>query len=376
LDRTFSRSDEIRALLVGTTGGGGEEMFLSDLAADPPGGVEYTLVKAHHESAPGARSQRFAEIAFNQTVHRFLRPLPGLKAYRVDDRFDLVHVHNHPLRLQTARPIPVVLSLGGSGYSDYLVNYLDWTEDRANAVFRRGRRAYRVLGISSEAGPWHRLAGISVFSRYARDRLATYGVPGDLIDVIPPGFPLLPAIDRRGRSGPFTFLFAGRDPHRKGADLVIDAIRRLRRDGVKVQGLLMGDESFSELRGEPGFDYFGVGSRELLLSELYPRADALAMPSRAEGYGFTVVEAMSFGLPVVTTQVSALPEIVGNAGAGVLVPPGDGEAVYEAMGTLARDRPAAVEMGKIGRARFEELFTRERFLKGVGAWYDRVLAGS
>jgi glycosyltransferase involved in cell wall biosynthesis len=137
----------------------------------------------------------------------------------------------------------------------------------------------------------------------------------------------------------------------------------------------MGDESFSELRGEPGFDYFGVGSRELLLSELYPRADALAMPSRAEGYGFTVVEAMSFGLPVVTTQVSALPEIVGDDGAGVLVPPGDGEAVYEAMGTLARDRPAAVAMGRIGRARFEELFTRERFLEGVGAWYDRVLAG-
>jgi hypothetical protein len=69
----------ISALLVGTKGGGGEEMFVSDLAGDPPSGVEYTLVKEHHESAPWARSERLIEVGFNRSIHPVLRPLLGLK---------------------------------------------------------------------------------------------------------------------------------------------------------------------------------------------------------------------------------------------------------------------------------------------------------
>jgi glycosyltransferase involved in cell wall biosynthesis len=366
---------ELRCLLIGLHGGGGEEIFIRDLVADPPERVRYSLAIAPHESVSGARSRRLTEIAFNRVVHPSLWPLPGLRAYTVDTPFDLVHVHVHPHRLRLRRDIPVVMSVSNS-YFHYIQDYLHWETARVEALYARARRVYRSLRITDEMVAWERLAGISVFSRFAKEALAARGVPRDLVTVIPPGFPSPAMSAEVGEREEFTFLFAGRHPSRKGADLVIDAIRRLRRSGARVKGVLVGDPWFVELEGEPGFDVQESATRRQLMEELYPRADAFVMPSRAEGYGFTLVEAMSFGLPVISSTYGSIPEVVEHEVTGLLVPPGDGDAVFEAMRTLAADRPAAREMGLAGRRRFERDFTRARFLGDMRAWYEAVRARS
>jgi glycosyltransferase involved in cell wall biosynthesis len=138
--------------------------------------------------------------------------------------------------------------------------------------------------------------------------------------------------------------------------------------------VLAGDESFLELRGEPGFEVHGPVSRQFLTEKLYPAADAFAMPSRAEGYGFTLVEAMSHGLPVISSTYGSIPEVVEHGVTGLLTPVGDADALVDAMSTLATDRAAARAMGGAGRSRFEAEFTRERFLDRTRAWYDRARA--
>jgi glycosyltransferase involved in cell wall biosynthesis len=366
---------ELQCLLIGMHGGGGEEVFIRDLVADPPEGVRYSLAISPHESVPGARSRRLTEIAFNRVVHPSLWPLPGLRAYDVGPTFDLVHVHVHPHHLRLSRSVPVVMSVSNS-YFHYIQDYLHWETTRVEALYTRARRVYRGLGITNEMVAWERLAGISVFSEFAKNVLVARGVKRDLVTVIPPGFPTPGVCAEIGQGEDFTFLYAGRHPRRKGADLVVDGIRRLRRSGARVRAILVGDPSFLELAGEPGFQVQAKATRRQLCDDLYPQADAFAMPSRAEGYGFTLVEAMSFGLPVISTTYGSIPEVIDHGVTGLLVAPDNGEAVFEAMRALATDPAAARAMGRAGRLRFERDFTRARFLGEMRVWYDSVLARS
>ena len=265
------------------------------------------------------------------------------------------------------------MSVSNSFYH-YIRDYLHWESSRVDALYERAGRVLPALGITNEYVSWKRLAGISVFSHFAKDVLVSRGVPGGLVSVIPPGFRMPALPNRPGAYDEFTFLFVGRDAQRKGADLVIDGIRRMRREGARVRGLLAGDQSFLELRGEPGFEVYGPVSRSFVYGRLYPRADAFVMPSRAEGYGLTLIEAMSFGVPVISSCYGSIPEVVDDRVSGLLVPVGDGEAILEAMRTLETNRAACQAMGAAGRVRFEQQFTRERFLQRMRYWYDTAQA--
>ena len=354
-------------------GGGGEEQFIRQLVSDPPANVDYSLAIAPHESVPGARCRRLTEIGFNRLVHPAVWPIQGLRAYEVDDVFDLVHVHVHPHHLRLSKRTPVLMTLSNS-YYHYIQDYLHWEPARVRALYARAQRIFGVFRITNEFVSSDRLTGMSVFSDFAKSVLVSWGVPSDRVVVIPPGFDTPPLRPRDRASREYTFLFAGRDPDRKGADLVIEGVRRLRRQGQRVRAILAGDETFLELAGEPGFEVYSSVPRHRLLDDLYPRADAFVMPSRAEGYGFTLVEAMAHGLPVISSTYGSIPEVVADGRTGVLVPPGDGDAVVEAMRTLAGDPDSADAMGLAGRHRFERDFTRDRFLERMRSWYDHALA--
>jgi glycosyltransferase involved in cell wall biosynthesis len=85
----------------------------------------------------------------------------------------------------------------------------------------------------------------------------------------------------------------------------------------------------------------------------YGAADALLLPSRYEGFGLPALEAMAAGCPVIASNVSALPEVTGEA--AILVPPDDPEAWYEAVLRLRRDdrlRRNLVETGRERAARY------------------------
>ncbi|MBI4539286.1 MAG: glycosyltransferase family 4 protein [Gemmatimonadetes bacterium] len=363
----------LECLLVGMAGGGGEELFVRDLAADPPPGVRYALALRHHESVPGARPRRVAEILFNRLVHPWIWPLTGLRAYRVDQRFDVVHVHNYAHCVSSPHRVPVVMSLGGGSYYHYVRDYLGWPDERVRALYRRAAVVFRAFGITNEFVAWRRLRGIFVRSAFAKSYLVRMGVPERLVEVIPPGFPTPSLPARPPEPEGFTFLFVGRDRVRKGADLFIAAVRALRSQGLNVRAVVAGDPSFRELAGEDGFEAHPWVDRSVLYRELYPRADALVLPSRAEGFGMAPIEAMSFALPVIATRYGAFPETVIEGQTGLLVPAADGAAVRRAMAELAADPRRAREMGAAGRSRFEGEYTRERFLARVRAFYDRAL---
>jgi glycosyltransferase involved in cell wall biosynthesis len=93
--------------------------------------------------------------------------------------------------------------------------------------------------------------------------------------------------------------------------------------------------------------------------------DVLVMPSFAEGFGLAAAEAQAAGVPVVAADASSLPEIVVDGETGLLVPPGDAEALAAALRRLLDDAAWARRLGQAGRERIIAMFPRERTLAGL-----------
>jgi glycosyltransferase involved in cell wall biosynthesis len=105
-------------------------------------------------------------------------------------------------------------------------------------------------------------------------------------------------------------------------------------------------------------------------------AAIVVVPSLGEGFGMVALEAMERARPVVASAVGGLPEIVVHGESGLVVPPGDAEALADALVELASDLPRAAAMGLAGRQRAVESFTPERATSGVEALYRRASASS
>lgn len=114
----------------------------------------------------------------------------------------------------------------------------------------------------------------------------------------------------------------------------------------------------------------------LQLVEWYRHAALAVVPSYYETFGISVIEAMAFGLPVVATTAGGLPEVAENGVTGILVPPGDPQALAEAIIRLLCDPDLRRRMGEAGRERVLAKFTVEQVVVKTIEVYDRVLRKS
>lgn len=187
--------------------------------------------------------------------------------------------------------------------------------------------------------------------------------------VIPPGFhPLGVLSEPRERAR--DFLFVGTLTPRKGVDHLLRAWARLPRGCARLRVAGASDGDYRRRVLEPlarGLDvsFEGRVSRDRL-AELYAASDVLVLPSLQEGFGIVALEAMSCGLAVVASRVDSLPDLVGPA--GLLVPPGDPEALAEALGRLVDTPGLRAGLGFEGRRRASAWSweaTRTRFWEAV-----------
>jgi glycosyltransferase involved in cell wall biosynthesis len=156
---------------------------------------------------------------------------------------------------------------------------------------------------------------------------------------------------------PETYVLAvGTLEPRKGLDLLVKAMAR--RHAPDLPLVVVGPRGWGhvdlvELAAEHGFPpaRLHVPGRidDIDLSAVLRRAAVLAMPSRAEGFGLPVLEAMAVGTPVVHTDVPALVEVAG--GTGLVVPRGDADALASALREVVDAPAAAAERAAQGRMR-------------------------
>lgn len=101
--------------------------------------------------------------------------------------------------------------------------------------------------------------------------------------------------------------------------------------------------------------------------------DVFLMPSLWEGFGLVLLEAMSKRVPVIASDVSAIPEVVVHGETGFLVSPRDVDSLRDAMLTLLGDRPLRLHMGMMAEDRVETHFSAERMAEATIAVYREFL---
>lgn len=204
--------------------------------------------------------------------------------------------------------------------------------------------------IDRETKIYTHAKGVFVRSENIRHSLTDqYHLDPDKITVVYAGSNLPegpPKENARPERDPHTILFVGLDWERKGGPELLDAFRILQRTHPEARLIIAGSTPTvpPELNA---VEVIGRVSLEQLVP-LYERAGIFCLPTRREPFGIVFLEAMEHNLPVVGTDIGALPDFIRDGETGYQVPVRDPEALAAALRRLCEDPLAAKDMGKRG----------------------------
>lgn len=254
--------------------------------------------------------------------------------------------------------------------------------------FERGATRLRMaLQARLERRSVLRADRVLVTSEYCREVAErAYGVPRERLSIVPEGIDpsaWRPPRGPAGACGALTVLSVGRQYPRKNTETLLRALARVRERVPEVELRVVGGgprlpalrELATSLDLDDSVSFLGeVEDRDDLRAE-YAAADLFCLPSRQEGFGIVFLEAMASGLPVVAGDAAAVPEVVPDGEAGILVPPDDEGALADALVRLLADPRRREEMGERGRERaaaFAWERVAERFLAASGGLRNLV----
>ncbi len=218
---------------------------------------------------------------------------------------------------------------------------------------------------------------VTVFSETVEKHLVNnFGFSPNRIQQIPMGIGVTPP-SGRASSGRPSVVFAGRLDWEKGADVLLAAIPRILSQVPEAVFCFAGTgELESDLRANAtamGDQVRFLGWRDDVAS-LVGGASVAVVPSRREGFGRSVVEAMTLGVPVVASATGEIINLIEDGVSGLLVPPGDVEALAGAVVRLLLDRPLAERIGAEGQARTLGRYSVDAMCRATERVYERLMA--
>jgi glycosyltransferase involved in cell wall biosynthesis len=236
----------------------------------------------------------------------------------------------------------------------------------ARAAFRRTIRSFDSLAVLGDSLRWM-FGGL---------------IPAARLAVVPNGTTdhLVPDLPRAARP---TILFLSNLRGRKGLRESVDAALLALTEEPGIDFLFAGEWENARVRSEilsrsaPAgdrirfLDTVGGDEKRRLLSSAW----ALLFPPREpEGHPRVVLEALSAGLPIITTDQGTIAETVLDGVCGFVLPKPDPAALASRILTLVRDAPLRAEMSAAARARYEDRYTQARADRALSGWLEEVTA--
>ncbi|MBI3965329.1 MAG: glycosyltransferase family 4 protein [Chloroflexi bacterium] len=219
-----------------------------------------------------------------------------------------------------------------------------------------------------------------------RDFLVDSGVPAARITLAPPGVnpeEVLGGAAERFRAkyaiaGPIV-TYVGTTAYDKGTHHLVQAMRRLWRDGVAATLVLAGptmDQFTRFYERLPEADRARCRVLGFIPEpdkrDLLAACDLLAMPSRTDSFGLVYLEAWLYGKPVIGARAGGVPEVIADGEDGFLVPFGDVDALADRIRRLLENRELADRLGRAGREKTLAHHTWDRTFATLTEVYERV----
>lgn len=359
---------------------GGQERYVKNLAQ--------ALVKHGHqvevstsnfpkwkkcELVDGIKIRRFDVIG--RPLNNPISPTLFFHLLKHCKHFDIIHTHNEHAApslccaiAKSHRNFPLVVTCHGQ------LKFDDFAKDLIETVYSKTLGA-RILRKADK---------IITLSDSDRKYIHSLGVPREKIKLIPNGVDLAEYNFRhndppRGMifEGKRIVLFVGPLLKRKGPQVLIQAIPLIIREHPDTVFVFVGGGDFKEeveklsrkLHVEKYTCFTGY-IPEGQLSYFYQRSDIVVLPSFSEGFPFTVLDAMAFSKPVVSTLLPCFKECLSES--AFLVPPGDFEGLAHAVISLLGDRKLAIELGARGHRLIETKFSWNAIVKKILEVYYEV----
>jgi glycosyltransferase involved in cell wall biosynthesis len=351
-------SNAMRVLMLGPDlqVRGGVAAVENALIASLPPEIQVTQLATMVEGSKWRKLTTFAEALVRTAAQLRRRP-------------DIVHIHFASrassvrkmllARLALASGARLVMHAHGGGYRDYF------------ASLSAPARAATVQTLS-------RAHCLIVLGETWREFFASAGVPRERIVILPNPVQLPAVLPKRLGRSHVRLVYLGLFARTKGVFDLIDALTRLppeclgrTRLVLAGNGDVMAVRDLAERRGLARFvevrDWIGPAERDRLLAS----ADAFVLPSYAEGLPMSLLEAMAWGLPVISTTVGSIPEHVRDGVQGLLVQPGDVSDLSGAIERMVMDDGLRARMGEKARRAVEPL-NIELYARRIVAIYDSV----
>ena len=346
-------------------------------------GVVQTVLTTRPPTAP--YFQRLGDharvIRLGLPIRRFRQlyaPQAAIIAPILAARSDVVHVHLGedlavlPIGAAAARlhRLPLVLTIHTSLRHTLAVG------DLRSALLK-------TIGGLIERWGEHSAEAVSVITSRLHRLLLSDGVDENRVHLLPPG------VDPSLFEGPFEdpfagirrprVLFVGRLAPQKGVSTLVEAAGLLKDPSARI--LLVGDgperpklERDAERLGvDDRLHFVGFFAHDRLPA-VFAHADLLVLPSLYEELGTVLLEAMQAALPIVASKTGGIPDVIENGVNGMLVPPGDPEALARAIDCLLADRKLACRLSEGAQERAKD-YDWEVLAERVLRVYRGVTAG-
>ena len=203
-------------------------------------------------------------------------------------------------------------------------------------------------------------------------------MPNSKIVVVKNGINMKPFAGEIQKSDPVRFLHLGEVSHRKGIHDLISAAAKLNENGFVFHIDIVGPGEIEEFRAFADeknvmhvLSLHGPKRGDVKL-DFFKKADCFILASYGEGLPIAILEALAAGLPVISTKVGGIPEVIENGVNGYLCQPGNIDQIYSAMAKIIEEKDTRKQMSSANYAYARENFDIELCAEKISKAYEQL----